>query len=91
MAIVKKKCYPEFFELLMKGRKRFEFRIADFDIEEGDTLILQEWDPKTKRYTGRSIIKTVGYIVRFTLDDIEKRFGQKELLEKYGFYILQLD
>ena len=91
MAIVKKKCHPDYFELLMKGRKKFEFRVADFDIEEGDTLILQEWDPKSKKYTGRSIIKNVGYVVKFTLDDIDKKYGQKELLEKHGFYILQLD
>ena len=91
MAVVRKKVHPEYFDLVMKGRKKFEFRVADFGVKEGDTLILQEFDPKMKKYTGRSVIKNVGYILKFTLDDIEKKFGQKELLEKYGFYIIQLD
>ena len=87
MAVVRKKIHPEYFELLMKGRKKFEFRVADFDVKEGDTIVLQEWDPKTKKYTGRSVIKKVGYMIKLNLDS----FGQRDLLEKNGFYILQLD
>jgi hypothetical protein len=87
MAVIRKKIYPEYFDLVMKGRKKFEFRVADFDIEEGDTFVLQEWNPKTKKFTGRSIIKKVSYMIKLDLDS----FGQRDLLEKNGFYILQLD
>ena len=55
MKIIKKKTWPEYFELVLAGKKRFDLRVADFDIEEGDTLVLEEWNPKTKEYTGRKI------------------------------------
>ncbi len=84
--MIKKKIWPEYFELVEKGKKRFELRLADFDIKEGDTLVLEEWDPETKKYTGRKIEKNVDYILKFKLDD----FGQKEEIEKKGLYIIQL-
>lgn len=87
MAVVRKKIHPKYYELVTSGRKRFEFRVADFDVKEGDILVLQEWNPETKKFTGRSIIKKIGYLIKLNLDD----FGQKELLEQNGFYILQFD
>jgi ASC-1-like (ASCH) protein len=42
MAIIRKKIWPEYFKLVTSGKKRFELRVADFDIKEGDTLILKE-------------------------------------------------
>ena len=36
--IIKKKIWPEFFELIKSGKKKFELRVADFDIKEGDTF-----------------------------------------------------
>lgn len=86
MAIVKKKIWPEYFELVKSGKKRFELRVADFDIKEGDTLALGEWDQKTKEYTGRSIEKKVGYVLKVELND----FGQKDLIEKHGLYVIHL-
>ncbi len=92
MAVVKKKIHPQYFDLVAKGKKRFEFRIADFDVKEGDMLVLEEWDPDVKKYTGRSLIKKVGYTLKLTIDDLARQFGQqKELLEKNGFYVIQLD
>lgn len=55
MAIIEKKIWPRYFELVESGKKRCEVRLADFRIKEGDTLILREWDPKKKEYTGRKI------------------------------------
>jgi len=85
MAIIKKKIWPEYFKLVKSGKKKFELRLADFDIKEGDTLILEEWNPKTKEYTGRKIEKKVDYILKFNLDD----FGQKDEVEKKGLYVIQ--
>ena len=85
MAIIKKKIWPEYFELVNSGEKRFELRLADFDIKEGDTLILEEWDPKINQYTGRTIEKKVDYILKFNLDD----FGQKKEIEEKGLYVIQ--
>ena len=46
--IIKKKIWPEFFELVNSRKKNFELRLNDFKVKEGDTIILKEWDPKTK-------------------------------------------
>ena len=91
MAVVRKKIHPSYFDLVAKGKKKFEFRVADFDVKEGDMLVLQEWDPEAKKYTGRSLIKKVGFLKKWTLEDFQKEFGQRELLEKHGFYVIQLD
>lgn len=70
----------------MSGKKKFEWRLADFEIKEGDTLILEEYNPKTKEYTGRSIEKKVGSVFKFDLD----QYGQKKDLEEKGFYVIQI-
>lgn len=87
MKTIKKKIHPEYFEAVASGNKRYEFRVADFDVTEGDTLLLQEWNPKTKSYTGRELTKKISYVGKFTIDS----FGQREALEKHGFYILSLE
>ncbi len=86
MKIIKKKTWPEYFELVLAGKKRFDLRVADFDIEEGDILVLEEWNPQIKEYTGRKIEKKVDYILKLQLDD----FGQKEEIEKNGLVMIQL-
>ena len=69
MAVIKKKTWPEYFELVLSGKKKFDLRVGDFDVCEGDTLVLEEWDPKTGKYTGRRIEKTVGYVLKLKLDE----------------------
>lgn len=85
MAIIKKKTWPEIFELMASGKKRFDLRVADFDIKEGDTLILEEWNPETKQYTGRKIERVVDYALQFNLND----FGQKKEIEEKGLLVIQ--
>ena len=87
MAIIKKKIWPKYFEQVASGKKKFELRVNDFEIKEGDTLILEEWDPKTKQYTGRQIKKTAGYILNFKLDD----FGQEDIIKKHGLIVISLE
>lgn len=55
MAVIEKKIWSEYFDAVASGKKRYELRLADFDAHEGDTLVLKEWDPRTKEYTGRSV------------------------------------
>lgn len=86
MAIIKKKITPEYYKLIKSGKKRFETRVADFKVKEGDTLVLVEYDPDTEQLTGRKIEKKVGYFLHFDLN----KFGQKDLIEKHGLYIIQL-
>lgn len=87
MAIIKKKIWPEYFKAVASGKKKFELRLNDFNVEEGDTLVLEEWDPKTKKYTGKKIEKRVGYILKFNLDD----FGQEEKIKEKGIVVMQLE
>jgi ASC-1-like (ASCH) protein len=87
VADIKKKIPPDYFELIKSGKKKFELRVNDFKIKEGDTLILEEWDTKKKKYTGRNIKKKAGYILKFPLD----KFGQKKLIEKHGLLVIQLE
>ena len=83
--IIKKKIWPEYFELVASGVKRYELRLADFDVKKGDTLVLEEWDPKTKRYTGRAVEKNVTFVGTFDLN----HYGQKKEIEKKGLYVIQ--
>ena len=85
--IIRKKAWPKIFEDVLSGKKKFDLRLADFDISEGDTLILEEWNPETKEYTGKKLEKKVGYILKFNLD----KFGQKKEVEEKGLYVIQLE
>jgi len=87
MAIIKKKIWPEFFDIVSSGKKKFELRVDDFEANEGDTLLLEEWDPKTKEYTGRKIEKKVTFVLKFKLDD----FGQKADIEQKGLVVMQME
>lgn len=83
---IKKKTWPKCFQEILEGKKKFEVRLADFDIKEGDILILEEYDPETKKYTGRSIKKQVGFVTKF---NISEAHAQEEI-EKYGFWEIEL-
>lgn len=85
MATIKKKIPPDYFELIQSGKKRFELRLNDFNIKEGDTLVLEEWDPKTKEYTGRKIEKEIDYVLSFNLN----KFNQEEEIKEKGILIIQ--
>jgi hypothetical protein len=89
MAIIKKKTWPALFEKILSGSKTFDLRTADFDIQENDTLVLQEWDPKTKDYTGREIEKKVGFVGKWKLKELEE-FWPKKDIEKYGLQVISL-
>lgn len=88
MKEIKKKIWPEYFELVRSGKKKFEIRLADFDIKEGNILVLEEYNPKTKQYTGRSIKKKVSF-VRNT--KIMEQMHKKEDIDKYGLYIIGIE
>ena len=86
---IKKKIWPEYFEKINSGDKSFELRLADWPCNIGDTLVLQEWNPETKKFTGREIKKTVSYILK--TKDIEKsNMWPKEEIDRYGFQIISL-
>lgn len=74
------KTWPQFFAAVLEGRKTFELRQDDRGFKVGDTLNLQEWDPETGAFTGRSVIRRVTYLAR----DVPE-FGLQS-----GFVVLSL-
>jgi len=79
-----KKVWPEYFQKILDGKKTYELRLADWECDEGDILVLQEWNPETKEYTGREIEKEVTYIGKTK----NMNFWPKEDVEKYGYQII---
>jgi hypothetical protein len=58
------KIWPEFFEAWMDGKKRSEIRQDDRKFKVGDTVILREYEPKKKKYTGRAISMSILHITQ---------------------------
>jgi hypothetical protein len=58
--------------------------LADFDIAEGDTLVLKEWDGQQKTFTGREIEKQVTYVGKIKGDTT----WPQEDVEKFGHQII---
>lgn len=81
---IEKKCQPKYFKKILEGKKTFEIRLADWECREGDLLVLREWDPETKQYTGRSIEKQVSCVVKTK----ELKFFSGEDINKYGFQVI---
>ncbi len=88
MAIIKKKIWPEYFDAVASGKKKYELRLNDFEVKEGDTLMLEEWNPETKEYTGRKVEKKVTYVGRFKMD---KLFWPEEEIKEKGIQIISLE
>ena len=88
MKVIKKKIWAKYFDLMSSGKKKYEFRLNDFDIEVGDILRLEEWDPDSRIYTGRFIEKKVTYVSDFKLNELT---WSKEEYEQKGFKLLSLE
>jgi len=63
MTIHKLKSWPDFFEPVLNGTKRFELRINDRNFNVGDVLHLMEYDDRKRVFTGRSVKKRVTYFM----------------------------
>ena len=87
MATIKKKCHPKYFKKILTGEKNYEFRLNDFTCKKDDILFLEEWDPKTKKYTGRSVSKKITYVAKFKID---KLFWPEVEIKKKGIQIIEL-
>jgi hypothetical protein len=62
------KTWPVFFAAVARGRKPFEVRNDDREFDDGDVIVLQEWDPELAKktptnpsagYTGKPEIRGV--------------------------------
>jgi hypothetical protein len=85
MRKIEKKAWPELFNKVKSGEKKFDVRLNDFNCKVGDILVLREWDPKTKKYTGNVLKKKISFII--TTKELEKFWSKKEV-GKYGFQVI---
>lgn len=85
---IEKKIWPKYFQAINNGSKNFELRLADWQCQPGDILLLREWDPDTKKYTGRKITKNVKYVAKFKLNEL---FWPQKEIEKHGIQIISLE
>ena len=88
---ITKKVLPEYFQDILNGKKKYELRLNDFDIEVGDILVLEEYttaDPETRVATGRTLEKEVTYLLKVKLQDLW--WTEKQLKEK-GIQIISFE
>lgn len=88
MATIKKKSWPSHFEAIKSGKRKFDFRLGDDDFNVGDTLIIEEWDPEKKEYTGRTLKKKITHVAKYNTN---KLFWSPEEVKKNGIQILSLE
>lgn len=67
MKVHELKTIHPYFRVIWEGFKPFEIRKNDRDFKVGDILLLREYDPTTKTYSGRDVTARVIY----TLDKFE--------------------
>ncbi len=90
MAVIIKKILPEWFDQIVSGQKKYELRLADFEIQDGDILRLEEWagEGVNRKATGRFIEKKVNYVRKI---DLQAWVDQQPEIKEKGFYVLQFD
>lgn len=81
---IEKKVWPEYFQKILDKEKTFELRLADWECAPGDILVLREWDPQSKEYTGRTLEKEVTYVLKTK----DVNLFPPEDIEKYGWQII---
>lgn len=86
-----KKVLPEYFQSIIDGKKKYELRLNDFEIEVGDILVLEEYttaNPETRQATGRTLEKEVTYLSKFKLQDL---WWSDEDLKNKGIQIISFE
>ena len=73
---------------MFREKKKVELRLNDFVVAEGDALLLKEWNPKTKEYTGRQVKKQVSYVAKFRVD---KLFWPEAEVKEKGIQVISLE
>ncbi len=81
---ITKKIWPNQFKLIEEGNKTYDIRLADFNCNPGDTLVLKEWNPETLEYTGKEIRKLITNINKTK----NLPFWNEEDINKHGLQII---
>ncbi len=86
-----KKVLPEYFQDIVDGKKKYELRLNDFDVNIEDTLVLEEWtvtDPENRQATGRKLERKVTYLYKFKLKDL---WWKEEEIKEKGMQIISFE
>ena len=86
MADIRKKIWKTYFDKVASGEKTYEVRLADWECNEGDVLILDEVLDGTDELTGRSIRKKVGFVGKTK----DFTFWTSDDVDKFGYQIISL-
>lgn len=87
------KCWNPYFEDMYQGKKNFEVRLNDRRFEEGDILIIWEYDKKTDERMSRHKIVEVTYVYAGDIG-IEKGYvvlGIRDFSSKEEIALLEKD
>ena len=81
---IRKKTWPEAFEKILSGEKTFDARLANFKCKPGDILVLEEYNPRLKKYTGRKVEKEI----TFVLNTKKQKYWSQSDINKVGLQII---
>jgi len=84
MKIIEKKLWPDYFDGDRTASN--DFKLADFDLQDGDQIKFREWNPQTKEYTGREYVRKVRKVIKH---ESPTRYWTPQELEKHGMYIIE--
>ena len=83
---IEKKIWPQHFEEILKDKK-FEIRLADFEIKKGDILVLKEFNHNKDEFTGRKVERRVKKVNKINIFDY---YNINDLKEK-GIFVIELE
>ena len=69
------KTWPELFAAMADGSKTADVRKNDRNYQVGDDLILQEFDPKERKYSGNELKTTITHVLKGGDFGIGKHFA----------------
>jgi hypothetical protein len=75
------------YQQIKKGQRNADVRLADFKVKSGDSLILREWDNKTRKYTSRKLVRKVKAVQKIPILD----FYRSAKLKKHGLYLIEFE
>jgi ribosomal protein S17 len=81
---IRRKTWKDGFEKILSGEKTFDARLANFECKPGDILVLEEYDPVEKKYTGRKIEKEI----TFVLNTKKQKYWSQNDINKEGLQII---
>lgn len=85
MKIHELKILPEYFKVVLSGKKKFEIRKNDRDYRIGDLVILKEYDPIHLEYTGQQFKGKITYLTNYAQSGNYVVFGIIPIITKEQF------